>query len=1524
MNPDMKRLKILAAIAVLGIPLAACEEATPPPPVGSIVGTVSIEGTGIDGVSVNLSNGTSTTTAAGGSYRFDNVEGGAYTVTISGFPSDATFDATSAAVTIASAGQSVTVNFSGAYIRTASVMGSVTVENMGLPGVTVTLTGVSGATATTDDSGQYAFTGLRMGSYSVEISSFDSDEVGFSSTSASVTVGVGESKIVSFDGTYLRTAGIMGRVSVDGEGLEGVNVSLSGGPDGVNETTTTDAAGQYSFAKLRAGGYAVGISGYDTDDYEFEVTSQNVTVALGETANVPFEGVLLRTSGISGRVSVEGMGLEDIAVTLTAEGVDTMTAMTDVGGLYAFAGLAVGDYNVAIEVESEAYVFETMAMDVTVGDDETAIVNFEGMHARTASVSGMLFIDELMKNDMYDEGEEALPHAGVPVVLVGPGVNDQMPSVTNEMGQFAFTGLKAGDFQLVVPVTEPMGDFAYGGSATGYTLSVGVGEAVMQNIPIDITHTTVHFGVTLKADSVRGMPLPGAVVTLYADAMGETKVGEDTTMVNEETMHAAASIRVARAGTTGNMVYASVSAEGYHVADGMTAVMWDPQKTHTMAANDNDILNLSVDLAFSGTTVTTEYGGGDALAGWAITVVEGDSATADTLDADGMGALQTTAASVPMTYTISVDTIQVDSLDGGEKFEATAVTYTHTGLMLAGTVDAGTMEATYTTQSLKVGVHHELDQVMGYTGNVLDGDVRDDGTVVDLGIRYIDVNGRSRAFTTKEWDAGKNTSFKDGVTTFAHLPADANIVVQASVSDTLDVMLLEPDELAAYTDMEASGIVGGAFGDMGGFSHTVSLCPLQAVDPTAQDYGECSSFAYVSTYTVTGLVWKNEVLLSDDDANDDGFKMGEKGDDGPTFVPGIAVSLDPVEGKNLAGGQQAFTTLAKANPKTDHPDDTHHFQFADIASGVYKLTIPDGWRARMGADLTEIKGAEGAADAVANALNPLGGDLGIDITPTTTTVYGYVRDSDGFPVEDVTVTANGVAATTDVHGRYIAEYVPSATNKRGEAANTNTIAVGTTHKSSAKTDTVFGFVANYRHRADVEISGAGETASISGTVTASGSGAPISGVRIMVEGLQKSSFNAKVPPTAAANNALVTGADGSYTAVIEAKELGESVEVTVSKDGMSFAPATLSVPAHGGAEISGIDFTGFLHARISGRVKGPDGSALGGVMVKATNAIEGAAGGEATTTSNARGTFVLSVPFGTYTITAEKDNYTFSYPLSGNTVSTAPGQTVDFGNIQAMTFGALNVQAVRQRTAQDANTDADETERLDGNIRVRWSGNDSTAVPAGYDEVAYLVEQDYAASGTFVDASASLVTDSTRVSTFASPGDTAFMVRITATATDIDNSGPGGTTLDPIVINSAEVTVAAIDPSASGVTATRVADTISASWNAVTHDNSQFRVVAQMSVAQLGGSTVWVVLNGATAIDDIVRDFSLPIPDDYSTAHPVIGGASVTITAADLNGALMVRVDARQDGVDVDDQSAAIWPEERQGTAVAVGAKPTS
>ncbi len=1440
----------------------------------------------------------------------------------------------------------------------SSEPGTVTVENMGLSGVTVQLTGVSSASAVTDDNGQYAFTGLRMGNYSVEISGFDTDEVGFSATAAAVTVGVGESKIVSFDGTYLRTAGIMGRVSVEGEGLEGVTVSLSGGPDATDMTTMTDAAGQYSFAKLRAGDYAVGISGYDTDDFEFEVTSQNVTVALGETANVPFEGVLLRTSGVSGRVSVEGIGLADVMVTLSMADAEDMTAMTDAGGLYAFSGLAAGDYTVAVALSDEqmaAYVFESTSMDVTVGDDETQIVNFEGTHATTASVTVRLFVDEAMKNDMHDEGEMMFPTAemlaavaqlglplALPITLQGPGVNDPpMPGMAMADGSVVFSDLKAGDYRVLITdipadvlaalppaIGHVLRDYAYGGPATGYPITLGVGEAAMQHAPVDITHTTVNVAVTLRGelDGVVGrsmMGVPGATVTLFADEDGENKVGEDTTKADEATGHAYTSIRFARAGTTGNTVHMSVSPPEEYWLDptaGMQEVTWNPMSPmHPMPGampaavlNDANILNLNVDVSVAGATITTDYGGGDALAGWIIGVMQGTDPTAleavegddvpAMLGEDGMAAFtrELTPADLPATYHFGVAPDQPDALDGGEKYEGTTSTVTHTGLTLAGTMEADMIEVDYMTQSLVVGVHHERDQVMGYTGNVLDGDARDDG-MVSLAVRYIDDNGRSRSFTKADWDAAKNTSTEDGVTTFKGLPADADVIVQASVDADAGVMLLDPDELAAYTATEANGITGGHFGAHGGYSHTVSLCPLMATNP--QDFDECSAFAYVETHTVSGLVWRKSVARSGDDFN-------EKD---PDFSDEVSISLTPVEGKNLAGMDQEFDALAK--PSKSGATDDHAFEFANIAAGAYKLNVPAGWRARMG--------PKDATDMLGNALNPLASDVAIDVTPATQTVYGFVTGADGFGVDSVEVTVNNVTAMTDALGRYIAEGVAGVRGK---------VFVSTSregYQSAAKPDsTSITFAMNNLVPHDIELQGVTKTATVSGTVTASGTNEGVGGVRIRVDGGD---------PENAGKNGLLTGDDGSFTAIIMAKDLGMTSNLSASKAGMSFTPESYPVAAHSGATTSGVAFTGYLHATISGRVVRPGGGPMMGVAVSATPA--GGTAAEDADTTGVTGTFTLSVPFGNYTVAATADDHTFGYPNNVQTVNVGPGQSVSYGDIQGMSPGARNLVATRQRADDDDTTeDIDESERFTGTINVGFTDS-SEDVPDGYNDATYQIQTNITGmDADWTDVAGTQVTTEGGENipgsfTIPSPSDDDFMVRVNTEA----EHGTNTTDNPNIEIEGTPVTVAGIDPTASNVIARRQAtatDTVAAadggflyaSWDADSDDNSQFRVVIEMAVESLGGSTVTLVAGGGTFVPagaGFMRSWSLEVTDAFTGTWTVVGSTqTVAVTDDDLNGALMVRVDARQDGVDEgEDGSTDTWTEDRQGTAVAVAAK---
>ena len=1176
-----------------------------------------------------------------------------------------------------------------------------------LGGVTVTLGGehAMGESAETDMNGGFAFTGLRAGTYTVTISGFPED-VSFETVSMDVEVEVGDVGNADFTGHFIRTSAVAGQVIIEGEGLAAVTVTLSGGPADESYTTMTDAEGMYSFAELRPGDYTVSISNPDSRDYEFASTSQDVSVNLDETGTVSFTGVLLRTSGIAGRVSVEGMGLGDITVTLS--GADDRTAMTDASGQYAFAGLAAGDYMVSIMVESNAYVFSESetSKSVTVADDESKIVNFDGDHDTSASVSGMLYVDEATKNDMHDDGEDGFPSAAVlqalraagvqlppvlpvPITLHGPGVNQmQSGSLNLATGQFSFGMLRAGSYELRVgslasalsalpaEAAAVLRDFEYGGPAAGYPLTVGVGEAVTQNVPVDITHTTVHFAVTLKAGDNRGMPVPGASVTLTS---GESTVGSGMTGDTGLAM-----IRFARAGTSGNMVSASVKIDGYHVADGMTTVAWDPKSPHTQAMNSNDIVNLNVDITFGGATITTEYGGGDALKGWALSVTmgEGDDAEAvegdhvpEMLDDMGMASFKTMVESVPAMYTFAVADDQDDKMDGGENYESDAVEYTHDGLSLMGAMDAGMIEVAYTTQTLKVYVHHERDQVEGFTGSILGGDYRVSG-IIDVGIRHIADNGRSRAFASDVWKKTSSTfSDSKGVVTFRGVPADANVIVTADevaqdpeADGYQPVMLLDPDELAAYTGEDY--VMGGAFGDMGGFSHSVSLCPLQATDPTDQDHGECGSFAFVETYAVHGQAWKNDVIMN---RSDDGFTTR-----GLRAVPGTTVDLDPVPGKNLAGESESFTALEKPVRTrgedvagTSILDETKEFNFGRMAAGVYKVTVPDGWVAKVG--------APGAATALGNAFNPLMADQQVDVTPTTGILYGRVTGAKGFPLDSTTVTVNGMSTETDKAGRYIVDGFAHRTGANTTATNPDwrkqRIVVVTASRGGfdvAADTMLFAGTVNNPTEHNIRLAGTAATATVSGTVTAFGSTTPISGVQILVNGVPPINKNAKSVRSLPANDIYVTDADGNYTIRVPATGAGQTSRISALRAGMTFSPAHLDLSTPKGSSVSGINFQGVANSSITGRVKNPtDDGPMAGVVVTATASGATKATDEAIT--GVTGTFSLSVPAGIYDVRARKDGYKFTCPGTPESCSVRVGlgQTVSFGDFQGRVNEAI-------------------------------------------------------------------------------------------------------------------------------------------------------------------------------------------------------------------------------------------------------------
>ena len=848
----------------------------------------------------------------------------------------------------------------------------------------------------TDGSGQFSFTGLRAGTYSVEISGFDSNEVSFSSTSGAATVGVGESKVVSFDGTYLRTAGVMGRVSVEGEGLGGVTVTLMG--QGAEETKMTDAGGLYSFSQLRSGDYTVAISGYDTDDYEFETTSKSVTIATGETANVPFDGTLLRTAGIAGRVSVGGMGLDDVEVTLA--GAAEMSAMTSNGGQYSFAGLAAGTYVVSISNPNDvAYSFETTSMNVELMDDQSAIVNFEGTHTRTASVSGMMYLDEAPQDKMYTANEPALAHAGIPLLLQGPGINDVTPGVTMDDGSFAFEGLMAGTYRVLVNLTEEAAaeiakaGFAFYGDLTGVVVNVGAGMAAQVNFPFRITMQTLVAGAVMGNAEETGAPVAGVELALYANADMTGPLGEATT--DEMGMAKFDFARSANTGPAGhdNIVFVKVKSTGHDALavseNDFTEVSYAGTDRASSSPAAVKLVNVMANFQFwvkSTADVPKERGGDMGLPGWATEVTMGEDTIPLMVEEDGdtVNAIMPTDTAMatrgraglsykvdpedlPAKFTVMVGETQSGAM--GQKWtQSDALTHTHDGLThpdmnTAEMNDLGPIYVTYTTQKLTVGVYREVDDEPGWTdfrAGGPGGDGPPEAAVAEeMSAQLMKRDSRNRLRPYEYDHDGKATTDPlssmdigaNGMATFPNLPANEKLTVRFQVgSNRMLVGETNIGDVDAFGDDLDIGMSQGSFGDEGGAMPEVKLCSVST------DEDECATFAYQwKTGSVRGEVegpaGASVSLTAKTDADDRSTKTGTDSKKTATYKQ-FAIN-------NIQDGEYTLTTPNTADnsfsPKGGHKNlEIYHIEGDDDEDDDTEY-IGTAWSRKLDFTATQLR-----------------------------------------------------------------------------------------------------------------------------------------------------------------------------------------------------------------------------------------------------------------------------------------------------------------------------------------------------------------------------------------------------------------------------------------------------------------------------------------------------------------------------------------------------------------------------------------
>ena len=441
--------------------------------VANQVGTYSISGTvsgaGGPGATVNMTGAAtaSTTADTGGNYTFSGLANGSYTVT----PSKSGYVYTPASQAVSVSGANVgAVNFNSTTAPTYSISG--TISGAGGPGATVNLTGAATASTTADTGGNYTFSGLANGSYTVTPS-----KSGYVYTPASQAVSVSGANVgaVNFNSTTAPTYSISGTIS--GAGGPGATVNLTGA---ATASTTADTGGNYTLSGLANGSYTVTPS---KSGYVYTPASRTVTVGGANVAAVNFRSAA-STYSISGTIS--GAGGPGATVNLT--GAATASTTADTGGNYAFAGLANGSYTVT--PSKTGYVYTPASKAVTVSGANVVAVNFSSA-APTYSISG------------------AISGGGGPGATVNLTGAATASTTADTGGNYTFAGLANGSYT----VTPSKSGYVYTPASRAVTVS---GANV---VAVNFSSAASTYSIS---GTISGAGGPGATINLTGAATAST------------------------------------------------------------------------------------------------------------------------------------------------------------------------------------------------------------------------------------------------------------------------------------------------------------------------------------------------------------------------------------------------------------------------------------------------------------------------------------------------------------------------------------------------------------------------------------------------------------------------------------------------------------------------------------------------------------------------------------------------------------------------------------------------------------------------------------------------------------------------------------------------------------------------------------------------------------------------------------------------------------------------------------------
>ena len=530
------------------------------------------------------------TTDDAGIYEFSGITPGDYQVRQVNTPGYGDVTPTVVDVIIG-AGEAKETNFVDEEF--GKIDGSVSIDNDNndspdapLANVTLNLLDPSGtlvATTTSDDEGNYQFSDVTPGEYTVEQVNLTgygdvSDRDGEDPNHTNLSLSAGMTQSVNFVDELGR---ISGNVKADDDNddlgdsnLADVTVDLLDANNDVVLTTTTDDEGNYEFANLLAGDYSVrqtNLTGYgDVNEVDSNQTAPLDTEAEARDANndnilavslAPGEAddgndfIDEQLGSLSGNVAQDttGDGLGDTPLAnvflavLDDTGASVATTTTDAEGNYEFDNLAPGVYTITetspdglvTVAENEGGADDDRnddgilsSIEAVVGAGENDIEN-NFVEATPAEINGRVWGD---RNADNTEGDFEPGIAGVTVELLQDG-EVIGSTISNSDGVYQFANITPGDsYQVFFDSTSFPPSYQgglstpnLGDSTTDSDADVDTGKTTFLNLGPNALVNDLDLGLLEpELNEVEGTAVPELLVgTAISDVISGYK-GQDT------------------------------------------------------------------------------------------------------------------------------------------------------------------------------------------------------------------------------------------------------------------------------------------------------------------------------------------------------------------------------------------------------------------------------------------------------------------------------------------------------------------------------------------------------------------------------------------------------------------------------------------------------------------------------------------------------------------------------------------------------------------------------------------------------------------------------------------------------------------------------------------------------------------------------------------------------------------------------------------------------------------------------------